>query len=721
MKLTRLEVKNYRSIKGTIPDKSQEFEKVELAGLDCLIGKNNAGKSNILHAIRFLLKDENRVSEEMYYGRDEDLTIEVKGFFKIEDTDFERLKIPEKRENMRELTLEDNTIGIYRKSGNKNIKVMRPIPKESRLKPDEFKQFHKEAWDELSGADFRDNMSEEYPELEEFLTEGKETNKGQWSDAYDEFLSNLPENIETTLEPSPPPQGLDVDLLGNFLPQIIYIPPVKEITDATKTSRRAEFGRLIQELGSEIEEELNGLIDEAMEVVHKELNVVTEEGEEIDNRHKGVQEIEKTISGYVQETFDDHSVDLRFPNPESISIIKNAEIWVEEKGFGEHEVEHQGEGVKRVLIFSLIRTLADLRQGKIEVITDDSGDEPRQPMLILFEEAELFLHPRLQQVMLKAFRDLVDNRDQVVFSTHSPFLVSDDLLDTVNIVEKTPDNGTKSTNFYSSKIEDLSEKERLELLEIEKISSYLFADKVLLVEGKSDKIVLRKLAIYLDESWGFQKNGIPIIPVYSKHRLPLFKKALNSLGIDVYVVTDRDIIFDGFTDLFEEQELLEEREELINTVNEKAQELEDEAISINRDTMEKISSKYDWKDVFQQFYDLQDRLKSGKEATEEDIACLQRFVDFKKEKAERKVMEEDDSLNPDKKSLIKNALTKNVLILNGDLEDYFPDEFLNKIRSAIEFEPKDHSRDEIKAYFQELELSNNKVTDVEQFFSNLFS
>jgi AAA15 family ATPase/GTPase len=69
MKLVRLEVRNYRSIKEQV-----ESDAIVFDGLDCLVGKNNAGKSNILEAVLFFLGIE-KSSQDLYYKRDSSLVI----------------------------------------------------------------------------------------------------------------------------------------------------------------------------------------------------------------------------------------------------------------------------------------------------------------------------------------------------------------------------------------------------------------------------------------------------------------------------------------------------------------------------------------------------------------------------------------------------------------------------------------------------------------------
>lgn len=280
-------------------------------------------------------------------------------------------------------------------------------------------------------------MAEEYPILTDYLKEGKEKNKGEWENAYDRFTKDRPDNIDFELKPAAPATGISADL-KNMLPRVIMVPAVKDVSDATKTSKRGELGTLIHELASEIEDELDEEIEEALSKVYNKLNVIRDEETgkvKKDERVPGIREIETRLSKYVSEAFRDVSMSFEFPPPESREIFKDVQVWVEEEDFSRVKVEEVGEGVKRTLIFSLFRTLADLRTGNLLGNSDQSSSH-RRPLLILYEEAELFLHPNLQGILVDVLENLKNAGDQVVFTTHSPFMVDDEALDRINIVRK---------------------------------------------------------------------------------------------------------------------------------------------------------------------------------------------------------------------------------------------------------------------------------------------
>ena len=717
MRLVRLEIRNYRSVKELVDDKAIVSE-----GLDCLVGGNNAGKSNILKAISFLLSGE-RPSEDLHYGRDTSLVMDVRGYFAVAESDFDLLKIENKREAVRLLVLRDGTIGICRRSDRDDLQVIGYYPREERLRKDRLEGFRDEVWEEkASKDDFGVRMQSEYPELVPFLANGKECNKGEWLEAYQRMVDERPEGLEFVEIPASPPTGISADL-SNMLPRVVFVPAVKELSDATRATRTAELGGLLTELSLEVHEELDGLINEALRDVSKHLNVVRDEATGVilsDERHPGVTAIEGQITDYMQEAFQDVSVSLEFPNPESKVMFESVRVWVDEEGFGRVRVDYAGEGVKRVLVSSLIRTLADLRQGRLRVsAAEDREGEPdrgRRSLLILYEEAELFLHPGLQRILLTAFERLRDSGDQVIYSTHSPFMLPTPLTSTINLVRKDPQEGTGVIEAHRL-LSNVEGRQRNRLLQIQNVSSYVFADRVLLVEGVSDNILLRKLAPALDPSWDFDQQNIPILPVIGKGDLPLFRHFLSSLGVRTFVLMDVDCIDDIVTTLCDDQAVRQVRDELLR----KCQELVDAGefeSDITRRHVNTLVESYEWKDVFERLKCLCEALGARAAPTEEQIGCLERLLAKGELRARRRALTSD---HPDvvrlRLQLVDALLPKDVLCLSGTIEDYYPSQG-HGVEAALAFDPTGMSRADLGSHFTP--LSDGHTTDVEAFLGRLF-
>jgi len=718
MILKKLEIRNYRSIRNQTETKDNP---ITFNGVDCLVGKNNAGKSNIIKAILYLFEKEN-IERDLYWNRDESLVIDVRGYFEITDSDFELLKIEEKREALKKLILDDGTLGICRRSTQKDKEVIGYQPKAKHLQKNNFSQVRLETWDNKENeADFETKMRDLFPELISYLTEGKESNKGEWTNAHKLFIEDKPEDQEFIILPCPPPQGISADL-NNMLPRIISVPAVKEVSDATKT-KKSELGSLLNELASEVKEELDVAILNAIGEVNRRLNIVNDAtGEPIDKRHEGVRAIERQITTYVSETFSDISISLEFPPPESQFMFDNAKVWVNEKGFGRVLVANAGEGVKRVLIFSLFRTLADLRGGKISVAEKKEEQEPNsvpnRSLLILYEEAELFLHPGLQKILLRVFNTLFDSGAQIIFSTHSPFLIQDSLLQTIGLVRKTPTDGTFVTACHEI-LDAIGQKDKNTLTQIQNISSYIFSGKVVLVEGESDRIVIKKISKELNKEWDFDNKGIPVLPVLGKGNLPLFFHFMTSLGICPFAVLDIDCIESVVNKLYDSTDIEKARNNLIQKCHELAK---GDVFKkrINKDYVEDIISSYSWNDIFIKLRELFTELSNNAKPKDEHLGALQKLIEKTEKDAWKEALSSNhEEISPLRLLVEELLLDHNILLLNGSLENYYPNSSGDKISSALEFDPSKYSKEEITCLFTELQKSKKK--DLIIFFEKVFN
>lgn len=714
MRLARLEVRDFRSIQDQTGSES-----IELGDLTCLVGANNSGKSNLLKCIRFLVRGE-RPNQSDHYDRDLAREVDVRGYFEVDDEDFERLKLGEKRAAFQQEILDDGTLGFCNRSSTKDLELMGYYPADERLDPDNYLAARDEIWGDKDGqADFRDRMMKRFPELVPFLTDGKETNKGEWKNAYDAMRAERPDEIEFELRPGPPPTGISADV-NNFLPEILFVPAVKEVGEATKTSSTGELGALLKAVSEEIQGELDSAIEEAMAEVHRQLNVIRDEDsdERIDERHETVRSLEKRITGYVKETFPDHMVSLEFPNPESKMMFDNARVWIEEEDHGRVHAEDVGEGVKRILIFSLIRTLADLRHGRLgvgEEVAD--ADEPNEPILLLYEESELFLHPGLQRILLETLATLSGSGDQVVYSTHSPFMIPDVAVGEVALVRKSTSAGT-TTQDITTKLRNADPRDRNRLRQVQNLSSYVFSDRVVLVEGESDRIVLEKIASVLNSDWNFDVQGIRVLPVLGKGNLPIFRSFLTEIGVRTYVMVDLDAArrVIGDFQLGEECELI--RGEFLNAVGDLAVELQEEA-NVNASAVRDHIRGLDWDEVVHHAENLHSRLSQDADPHPEGLEALRRLLDVRRASAQREALISDRREIAEARSRLQEVLLeRDTLLMNARLEGYYPYPGGNKIAAALEFDADEMGVDELRDHMSE--LPNDDVGDLEKFLQQVF-
>lgn len=716
MDLEKLEVRNHRSIKDQWGENAITFE-----GLDCLVGKNNVGKTNIVSAIKYLLEEEDKEKdEELYWNKDISLTVEVRGYFKVIEDDLERIEDEDKREQVRELLLHengfDNHLGICRTTepdnedgnGNTSFQVIQLRPVDEDLSEEAFVGFRDDQWGNIddeegfTNTDYRDEMQDKYPEVAEHVDEDSLKQKGAWEDGYERYIASRPEDLEFEPRPTDFPTGTKQKIRDVVLPDVVKIPAIKEVEDAAQAS--GELGEMTDALYSELEEDINEQLDEQLGGVYDRLDTSSES-------------FESQISDYLKQAFRDYSVNLDFPRIESRRLFRDVDIRIEDEQL-EDTLSHEnvGEGVRRVLVFSMLRTIADLRDGSLSVSDGDEADEQRQPLLILYEEAELFLHPNLQKNLLRVFRSLTDGEAQIIFNTHSPVLIQNEIIDTINIVRD--HSGTEVTQFHTVlNVRDPGEQSRL--MDLQKVSSYIFSDRVVLVEGRSDAIVLRKLASALDPDWEFESQGIPVLPVGGKDDLPLFKDFLEDLGIDVLVMADIGSLRSTAHSLVEEGFSHDEIEDLKETSDSLVDDGEVEHSWNSSDINSKILNAT-WEKTFERYKELKRRLEEDEEVEQEHIDSLKKLINKKSNDAWREAITSDhERINSERLDLRARILEDDILVLNGEIEDYYPDvDVSNKIEAALEFSAEEYSIEELRGHFTE--LPEKEETDVEAFLEEVF-
>lgn len=84
-----------------------------------------------------------------------------------------------------------------------------------------------------------------------------------------------------------------------------------------------------------------------------------------------------------------------------------AEIYNQKQGRS-HSIEHLGKGLRSIYMLSLLETYVD--------------DEGRMPSILMIEDPEIFLHPKLQRMSGEILYRL-SKKNQVIFTTHSPNLL----------------------------------------------------------------------------------------------------------------------------------------------------------------------------------------------------------------------------------------------------------------------------------------------------------
>lgn len=705
MQLVELEIRFYRSIKSQWADESVKFD-----DLNCLIGKNNAGKSNILHAIKFLLNNEDKEkNEELFWDKDTNKRVEVRGFFDV-SKDSLRTRIEHGTlEDLDDYIIgdveEDRQLGVSRSAEyNSETEEISTDVSLLTLAPQDqpycyFERAHGHLWERknerenFTKTDYRDGLMHVFPELTDYIEKDDRKNKNDWKDAYNQYIKSRPPSLTFELEPTPISSSLQKTLYSKVLPQEIWIPALKEMESAKK--RSGEFGNLMDEISTVVQDELDQQLQSKL-------------GGFLPEQDDRVKTVESKINTHFEDTFENKSVEFDFPTLSAEYLFDEMDLLINEKNLESLSTQNVGEGVKRSVIFSLIRTLADIREGRIDIQKDGNEEASTRPLLILYEEAELYLHPSLQRTLLRSLSSLSNQNSQIIFSTHSPILLNYKIVDTTHIVQN---GGRKTTTTnYNAVLENQTERNKRLFTELQLISDYLFTDTILLVEGESDKIVFDKLARFLNPDWDISSSSISILEVEGAANVERFYKFFNRLGIEVYAIMDIDAVTSHCRELVNEDQVKEKIGEFGRVVEEYTDE-------DNSDMPTRVRNM-PTPDFQEELEDLRQRLDEGENISEDDPHLVERVLTSHRESLspqERHMIEEAADLRLEVVDLL---IDRGILVLSGDLEDYYPGSGNDKVSEAIKFSPDSYDIEEIRDRFQYLD-SRGK-TDVEAFFEMVF-
>lgn len=197
-----------------------------------------------------------------------------------------------------------------------------------------------------------------------------------------------------------------------------------------------------------------------------------------------------------------------------------------------------GHGAVRSAIFSLL-----LMRDIAEELPREGG---RKEYLILFEEPELFLYPRI----LKNLRELIyavsdlDYPYQILCASHSPQMI--DLSKRNSTLIRMVKTGT-GTQLYQIKDEDLKEAKGAPNIEELKQAMYevlrfnphicesFYADEVLLVEGPTEEIVVRGILQKLNP-----QKDLFIVNCGTVNNIPFYQKVYRKFAIKSHIICDTD-------------------------------------------------------------------------------------------------------------------------------------------------------------------------------------
>jgi len=318
------------------------------------------------------------------------------------------------------------------------------------------------------------------------------------------------------------PRGFNSSLL-KVLPDTISIMATADTVDELKNTANTALSKIKKEVLMSFFSELKNRAKDAFSGLDKFLH-----SDESGERSPDLIDFETRFKEELMGEFSEVVPSIEFNLPDEEVVAKEMKIFLDDGH--KSEIEQKGHGLQRAALIAMLRTLAKHGQ--------NYQDRPRP--IFLIGEIETFLHPYAQKLLAEALGSLME-RYQVVTSTHSPFIISPNTIKGYRRVLKTAEYGTKTIELREPETLDYDLVERH--LDRRGNLEALFADRVILIEGKHDEGFYRRLQKLFDIDAPANKFVL-FVKTIGKQELRQARKFFRCMAFDdVSIISDLDHLF----------------------------------------------------------------------------------------------------------------------------------------------------------------------------------
>lgn len=470
MQISRVVIKNFRSF---------EFLDVALSSITtCVIGENNTGKTNFLHAIRLCIDAGLSSTYRSLTPNDVhstiDLTYPEQVLVGLEITDFEGK------------TNEEALVGAWQHKPGVARLIYRYRPKLSiredletgEIEPGDLtgEDYH---WEITGGGDPTIDLSEI-----------------QWND-----------DVGTSIR---------FGDLQSFL--VVFLPALRDVESDLRQYRGSPLARLIDAM--EIDDDEREQLLDALRNANAEIAGADTIGEIANAIDSALKEV--TGPAFSMD------VGLGLAEPTFQAIIRALRILLTNAAMTDFDPSSNGLGLNNILYVAIL----------IEYFRKRVAQAKSAGQIILFEEPEAHLHPQLQLTLYKALGALPF---QSIMTTHSTHITANAPLESYVVLSQTGGPAIASSIPMEDAELEQNEVDDLERYLDATRSNLLYARKVMLVEGPAELFLIPPL-LHKVKNIDLERHGVSVIPIYGVHfnvYAKLFSE--ESLPKKCAIVTDGDL------------------------------------------------------------------------------------------------------------------------------------------------------------------------------------
>lgn len=510
MELVKVAIKNFQSIKD------EEVIKINNT-ITTIVGLNESGKSTLLKAIEKLngsqIEKKEKNKDRKYKNEDSHII----GKFLITTEEIQRIN---KASGNIVVKLPENDIYIDVGVDDEDNKRFYELSIKDGKESKEFDMFEflKESLIRVTNDIFDKNKINKEENFNETILKANENDIEQ---VYKTLIEQYKENpiydklLELTKELK---SNLWIDLIPEF--KIVMFSSTDILSDEVpidNIKNNIQVNNLLKIADIDIDE----LIDNVNKDDNEELK--TYEGTYKDN-------ITKMFKKIFRQNDSDFNFQIRIDTKNNKILFYTFD---KTSGTSPIPLKNRSDGFR--WYFSIYITLYEYLQRKDNI-----------KYILLFDEPNLYLNPSaqydlLERVFKKEFKD-----DQIIYTTHNPYMIDTTNFSTIRIVEK-----TDCSRFYNTTVDYLKSHKQIKnevdpmtpiltALNID-ISNSLIMDrnkKALVVEGIEDVYVLKAMLQKL--KYEDKLKNVNIIPCFGAGKIALMFGYLYGMGYDTYAMVDND-------------------------------------------------------------------------------------------------------------------------------------------------------------------------------------
>ncbi|WP_454732380.1 MULTISPECIES: ATP-dependent nuclease [Cupriavidus] len=325
------------------------------------------------------------------------------------------------------------------------------------------------------------------------------------------------------------PTGLD-NAIGVLFPDPIYVQAMDDAeSDVGKATAKNTIGLLLKYVIDQIVENQVAInaVQAALAQVEQHLNGPA--------RLNELSQLELDASAAIRSFFPGLALHLDIKTPKLEELVKSAEVSLSHAGGVSRSFASFGHGAQRTVQMALIKLLASRAA---------AGQNGHGTVVLLIDEPELYLHPQAIEILRDSLKSLSSHGFQVIFSTHSPLLIDrDDVLATSIIYNEAP-NGTVVRRTLASATQAMQQNANAAsvIYSLQNSSYILFSERIILVEGKTEQIVLPEVYKVVKGASLASNRGYMVGAAGSGTIKPLME-VLRGIGYEPRAVVDLDYAF----------------------------------------------------------------------------------------------------------------------------------------------------------------------------------